>query len=395
MVSSEMVSRPSTSDPEPTPKSTESSRFPVPAPLSLALLLATMIAVVVIAMANERVVAEQTTVRREVAETQVRDVLTGRKTTATGQPAPPETGWGTPQKPIRFRFVPSSDQASATVGIDSMLAFLRERTGYTIEGAILRSYGLVVQEIAQGQAEVAFLTATSYARARFATDDNDNPNDDVEAILAIVRYGDTKYPGSDLAYRGAIIVRTGSDITDISQLDETRTIAMGARTSGASSILPTAMLNQLGLEPRVQRYEGYPIIVSAVLQGAVDAGCVWWSPPNDELPNNDARITVAQTNPDVFDKTRIIGYTPWIPNEPIVVRKALPADVQRVLARALTLYVGTKALTPEGRRELIGVGGMTALIPASNDDYQPLMEIIDGAFINDPEGRADFMASSK
>lgn len=370
-------------------------RFPVPAALSLVLLLAITVGVVVIATANERDIDQETVTRRQVAETQVRDVLTGRKTAPTGEPVPPESGWGSPDKPIRIRFVPSSDQASATVGIDEMLTFLRRRTGYAIEGAILRSYGLVVQEIVQGQAEVAFLTAASYARARFATDNNDNPDDDVQAILAIVRYGDAKYPGSDLAYRGAIIVRNESDITEISQLDGDRTIAMGSRTSGASSILPTAMLNQLGLEPRIQRYEGYPIIVSAVLQGAVDAGCVWWSPPNDELPDNDARITVAQTNPEVFDKTRIVGYTPWIPNEPVVVRAALPAEVQRILARALSLYVGTKALTPEGRRELVSVGGMTSLVPATNDDYASLMEIIERAFINDPEGRADFMASSK
>ena len=41
-----------------------------------------------------------------------------------------------------------------------------------------------MQEIVQGQCEVAFLTAGSYARARMATWNNDDPDDDVVAVLA-------------------------------------------------------------------------------------------------------------------------------------------------------------------------------------------------------------------
>ena len=333
---------------------------------------------------------------RFVQETTIlRDVLTGRLTDETGGPAQPETGWGSPEQPLRLRFVPGGDKQQARAAIDGMVAFLRRRTGYAIEGAILRNYGLVVQEIVQGQCEVAFLTAASYARARFATRNNDEPDDEILAVLAAVRDGHPEYPGSDLAYRGAIITHVDSDVTDVKQLDSTRTVAMGNRTSGASSILPTALFNQLGLRPQIHRVEGYPVIVTAVLQKSVDAGCVYWSPPTPDRPQNDGRRTVRESSPEVFEKTRIIGFTPWIPNEPVVMRAAVPEAVRHVLARAIALYVTTEAATPEGRDRLESIGGVVGYVPATNADFQPLMEVIDAAFANDPEGRADFMAGSK
>jgi ABC-type phosphate/phosphonate transport system substrate-binding protein len=328
-------------------------------------------------------------------QTVLRDVLTGRLTDASGVPLLPTSGWGSEEQPVRLRFVPGGDKQQAGAAIDDMVRFLRARTGYAIEGAILRNYGLVVQEIVQGQCEVAFLTAASYARARYATENNDDPGDDILAVLAAVRDGHPEFPGSDLAYRGAIITHVDSDITDVRQLDATRTVAMGNRTSGAGSILPTALFNQLGLRPEIHRVEGYPVIVTAVLQKSVDAGCVYWSPPTADRPENDGRRTVRQSSPEVFEQTRIIGYTPWIPNEPVVMRAALPGGIRHVLARAISLYVTSEAATPEGRERLESIGGVVGYVPADNDDFQPLMEVIQAAFANDPEGRADFMAGNK
>lgn len=369
----------------------------VRAAVSLGLLSGLMALVCVWALAHERVPAEVAPApgSRAANQTQSKDVLTGRPLATSGRPVTPASGWGSPEQPIRIRVVPSNDEATALAAIDDLLEFLRARTGYVVEGAILRSYGLVVEEIVRGQADIAFLTAASYARARFATEGNDNPEDGVEAILTAVMNADPAYPGSDLAYRGAIIVAADSDINELADLDAGRTIAMGNRTSGASSILPSALLATLGLRPRIQRFEGYPVIISAVLQGAVDAGCIWWSPPTPEFPQYDARITMRDTHPDVFEKTRIIAYTPWLPNEPVVARAALPASLRAELARAIALYAATKASTDNGRRALIRSFGVLGYIPATNADYEPLMEIIERAFARDPEGRADFMAGSK
>jgi len=319
-----------------------------------------------------------------------RDVLTGRILTAEGRPQSPASGWGSQDQPIRIRVVPSNDHATVVAALDDLLAFLHARTGYRFQGATLRSYGLVVEELVQGHADVAFLTAASYARARFASA-NDTPDDDVEAILTAVKAADPAWPGSDLAYRGAIIVRTDSTLHTLDDLDETRTVAMGHRTSGASSILPSALLQQRGLSPRIQRFDGYPVIVSAVLQGAVDAGCIWWSPPTADFPRYDGRMTVVQSNPDVFDQTRIIAFTQWLPNEPVAVRAALPVALKAELARAVVLYAADKAATPQGRAELMRQFGVVGYIPATDDDYRPLMEIIDAAFAGDAEGRHDFM----
>ena len=332
---------------------------------------------------------------RDTTPTVVRDVLTGRLTAPDGTPAPPTSGWGRADRPLRLRFVPSGDKEQAGTTIEDMIAFLRRRTGYAIDGAILRSYGLVVQEIVQGQCEVAFLTAASYARARYATWNNDDPDDDIVAFLAAVRDGHPDYPGSDLAYRGALIAHVDSPLTRVEDLTPAHVVAMGNRTSGASSILPTALLGQLGLDPKIHRLEGYPVIVTAVLQKSADVGCVWWSVPSADRPQNDGRRTVLESQPDVFAQTKILGYTSWIPNEPVVIRKAVDPAVRHVLARAIALYVANLASTPEGRRRLESIGSVIGYLPADDADFEPLMEVIERAFAKDPEGRRDFMAGSK
>ncbi len=369
-------------------------KAPVPWFVSALALLGLVGVAVGLALAHPREPDAEVRQRAKAEKTLIRDVLTGRLALSDGTPEPPAAGPGSAAEPLRLRFVPSGDAAQAAVAIDNLLDFLRRRTGYAIEGATLRSYGLVVTSIVEGDCDVAFLTAASYARARFLTDDNGRDDDDIEAILAAVRKGHPEHPGSDLAYRAAIIVRTESDLQAVTEL-EGRTVAMGNRTSGASSILPSALFNELGLTPRIQRYEGYPIIINAVLQGATDAGCIWWSPPTEDNPQNDARIQLLSTQPDVFEKTRIIGHTQWIPNEPVVVRKSMDPKVIATLRRAIPLYVASKVTTREGRKELESIGSVLAYIPATNDDFAPLMDVIGRAFANDPEGRKDFMSSSK
>lgn len=325
-----------------------------------------------------------------------RDVLTGRLLDENGSPMPPKSGPGSSaDNPLRIRFVPSADTAQSAPTVKRLVDFLERRTGRVIEGKTLHDYGLVIQQLIQRKCDIAFLTAASYARAYSATKNNEDPDDDIEAFLQVVRRGQPEYPGSDLAYRAALIVRTDSPIQSVSEIGPDTLVALGSPTSGASSILPSALFTRLGVRPRIHRIVGYPFIVNAVLQGVVDVGSVWWSPPNEEQPYNDARQLVVESNPDVFEKTRIIGFTAWIPNEPVVAPKALGVEIRHEIARALTLYVAQMTLTEAGRKELVAVGTPIGLIPATNADFVPLMEVIDQAFADDPEGRRHFMAGSK
>jgi phosphonate transport system substrate-binding protein len=365
------------------------------APVATLLTLVVIAGVTWFALQNERDAAERTRERAQV-ETQVLDVLTGRLSDTEGRPMRPVSGWGSPEQPIRLTFVPSGDQAQARTAIDGLVEWLRERTGYAVEGATLRNYGLVVTQIATGECEVAFLTAVSYMRARFLTDASESEDDDIEAVLSAVREPHPDYPKSDLSYRAALVVRTDSDLERIEQLGPGRTVAMGSVLSGAGSILPAALFNELGLEPRIVRFPGgYPFIVDAVISGKVDAGCIYWSPPTAERPRNDARVQIENTIPDVFERTRILGFTRWIPNEPVVMRKSLPDELKLTLARAIDLYVSTKALTPEGRLELTSIGSVVGYVPATNGRYEALEEAVERAFANDPEGLADFKRGAR
>jgi phosphate/phosphite/phosphonate ABC transporter binding protein len=376
---------------------TEAKRdAPLPAAASVLVLLALLVAVGAVLVGlppREGAAGEPHAAFREAAG--ARDPLTGRLPGPDGTPEAPGTGFGSAERPLRLRFVPSADVAQAGPAIEGLLRFLRERAGLRVEGATLRSYGLVVQEIVQGKCDVAFLTAASYARARFATENDGDASNEIDAFLQVVRTGHPDFPGSELAYRAALIVRDDSPIRSLDDLSSATRVALGSRTSGASSILPTALFRRRGLRPETQRFEGgYQQIVLAVLQGAVDVGAVWWSPPTADRPLNDARQLVLETHPDVFERTRIVAHTDWIPNEPVVARAEVPEEVRRVLARALQLYLVQKSLTAEGRLELTALGSPVGLIEATDEDFGPLLEVIESAFADDPEGWRDFTEGS-
>lgn len=337
---------------------------------------------------QEAAVAQRTTGER--VTTVVRDPLTGRLLQDTGGPVRPERGPGSAEQPLRMVFVPANKGEEAESSVESAVQWLRRRTGYAIEGNVLLSYALVVESLASGSADVGFLTATSYARLRYMTDDNGDDDDDIDVILTAVREGNPAYPSSDLAYRAAILVRADSPLQKLEDLTEDHTVALGGPTSGAASLLPTALFNRLGLRPGLQRIEGaYQTRIGAVIQGRVDATSIWWSAPNAKRPRNDAR-TQAVAYENVFEETRIIGYTGWIPNEPVVVRRALPEAIKRDLQRALSLYVVERSLTEAGRKELLSIGSLVGYIPASNDTYEGLMEVVRVSLATDDELRADF-----
>ena len=235
------------------PPSPRDAAAPLPALVSLGLLLALAIGVGVFAFARPAAAPEaKARANASVESGLVEDVLTGRTTDANGRPVPPTEGLGSPGQPLRLRFVPSAEQTEALATIERLVSWLQERTGYAIEGRILNSYGLVIEELVQGRCDVAFLTAASYARARFATDGNDDPDDDIVAFLGAVRHGAPEYPGSDLAYRAALLVKNDSPIQGLDDLKDGVRVAMGSPTSGASSILPSALFQRRGIKHEIR-----------------------------------------------------------------------------------------------------------------------------------------------
>ena len=380
---------------------TSPSKAPLPAVASRLLLVALIASAVLLALRHESdAVAQHRAAQGEALEQDnlIAAVLTNRPIGPEGRPTAPASGPGSQETPLQLRFVPSGDKAQSSVAIDAMLDWLERYTGYHIHGAVLNSYGLVISELQLGRADVAFLTAASYARAYYMTENNDLPGDDIEALLMVFREGSPEFEQSSLAYRAAMIVRTDSPLQSVDDLSAASTVGFGGKTSGAGSLLPGAMLTRrFGPEnrPQIQRFTGgYKQIIAAVMQGKVDAGSIWWSPPTADFPNNDARTQSETEYPEVFGQTRIIGFTSWMPNEPVVVRAALPDEVKRTLQAALPLYVALKRRTPEGRKELLAIGSMEAYIPVTNESYRPLFQTIEGAFAGDPEGLRDFQAGA-
>jgi phosphonate transport system substrate-binding protein len=100
--------------------------------------------------------------------------------------------------------------------------------------------------------------------------------------------------------------------------------------------------------------------------------CTYWSPPDQNDVPQDARLKLIDTYPDVLQKVSIIGYTDWIPNDTVTIRKDFPGNVQDRIVKALLEYVAT----PEGKKVMKELYDIDGLNKAIDDDYNVVRQTL-------------------
>jgi phosphonate transport system substrate-binding protein len=103
----------------------------------------------------------------------------------------------------------------------------------------------------------------------------------------------------------------------------------------------------------------------AVYGQRADVACTYWSPPDSANVPQDARLKLLETYPDVLEKVSIIGFTDWIPNDTVTMRKDLSPEIQDKIVASLTSYVAT----PEGKKAMKELYEIDGLTPAKDADY--------------------------
>lgn len=304
---------------------------------------------------------------------------------------------GSEERPIKVLFVPSVEVDAIITGGDVLAEALNEATGLNFEVSVPTSYAATIEEMcASPDDTMGFIPAQGYVLA--------NERCGVTVGGAAVRFG---LPW----YAAQVVVPADSEVETIDDLAGlTWAIPDFGSTSGY--LYPSAMFMDAGVEPgEIVEAGGHNNAMLAVYNGEVDFATAFFSPPL--LPNYerqwtygvdspeiwrdagvsplrteegrtfvaggpdeggyrilDARSSVTDTAPDIFEQTRIFMLTPRIPNDTVSFGPDFSLATANEIVNALADFTQTDACLESICSE--DFYNWTGLAPATDSDYDPV-----------------------
>lgn len=248
---------------------------------------------------------------------------------------------GSPRNPVELHIVPSEPEAAAAG--ERLAGLLAAETGLSYEVTVPERYVDLVAAIGEERCDVAFVNTLEYLLAHEQYGAN--------AVLAVER------DGAD-TYRGMVI--GGPGIAKLEDLAGEQ-VAVVDLYSLSGYVLPAVLLNARGVKPGgIVTAGSHQAVVRKVYDGTV-AGGFAYDDARDEL---DA--------PDVADKVTVLATTDAVPNEPVVFRKGLPAEVRERVIAGMQAVIGTDA----GRAAFAQLNDITGLKPVTDADYDEVREAL-------------------
>lgn len=280
--------------------------------------------------------------------------------------SPPAEGEvGSEEKPVQLYFVPSVEAEVIVESGEAMGAYFLETAGIHVEVSVPTSYAAVIESMGAAEADiVAFIPALAYVLA--------HERYDVDVALAVVRYGRSWYATQ-------FVVARDSDLPDFNYgpiPEEYGGTIWAFPDEGSTSgyLYPKAKFMKDGVEPGEELSTGgHPQTTLAVYDGSADVGTNYYSPPGDTVEDwawgdppepegdievveeegtlkaykgglrlRDARDPVLSTAPDVYEKVRIAGLSPKIPNDTVSFVADFPPILRYKLVQALLAYAQTE-----------------------------------------------------
>ncbi|MEO5668446.1 MAG: phosphate/phosphite/phosphonate ABC transporter substrate-binding protein [Bdellovibrionota bacterium] len=269
---------------------------------------------------------------------------------------------GSAENPIKMYFVPSVDVKAIEDNTKILKGYLEANTPYKYEIAIPASFVAVVEAIGTNRADIAALNTFGYLLA--------NERYGANAKLTVIRFGLPTYQAQFIAKADGPI-KTLADIAG-------KKIAYVDPASTSGYLLPLKVLKDKNITPAESVFAmHHDAVVSMIYQGQVDAGATFYSPPS-EGKIQDARRLVLTQYPDVEKKIKIIELTESIPNDPIVFRKDLPAEISTKVVAAFENFIKT----PEGKDAFYKLYGVTDFKVAKDSDYDGVRAMLKAAGAN-------------
>lgn len=313
-----------------------------------------------------------------------------------------EAALGSEERPIKVLFVPSVDVDQIISGGDVLAQALSEATGLTFEVSVPTSYAATIEEMcASPDDTIGFIPAQGYVLA--------NNRCGVTVGAAAVRFGLSWYAAQ-------FVVPTDSDATSVEDLaGKTWCIPDFGSTSGY--LYPSALFAELGVEPgEITEAGGHSGSMLAVNNGDCDFATAFFSPPllpfferswsygvdNPEIWRDagvsperndegrtfvdgdpadggyrvlDARASVTDTAPEIFDNTRILALTNQIPNDTVSFGPEFPLNTANNIVNALVEFTASEACSESICSD--DFYNWTGLEPVTDGFYDPVRSAMD------------------
>lgn len=262
---------------------------------------------------------------------------------------------GTRKSPLKLAMVPSSDATKILNNMAPVSKCLEKETGYFFDISVPNNYVVVVEGLGSSKVDVAFLNTFGYLLA--------NDRYGSEALLKVSRNGET-------TYRGVIFVKSDSKIQKIEDLTGKK-IAFVDPASTSGHILPKKLMNDKKVKPAEEVFAGkHDVAVTMLYQGQVDAAAAYYNAPAPDGKPRDAREKLLAQFPDTMQKIKVLELTEEIPNDPIVVRKDISAEMKGKIKVAFQKCVASNV------EAFKGINNSDALAPVVDKDYDGLRKTV-------------------
>jgi len=221
--------------------------------------------------------------------------------------------------------------------------YLEKATGMKVEFVPVTDYAAVVEALASGRLDMAWLGGFTFVQTKLRTNGT--------AIPIVQRQEDAAFTSQFITAR--------ADIKSLSDL-KGKTFAFGAPSSTSGHLMPRYVLLQAGIDPekdfkRVAFSGAHDATAAFVASGRVDAGVLnasVWSKLVEEKKVDPSKVRVFATTPPYFDYN-------W------TVRGDLdPALVKKLTEAFLALDPGNP-----GDKEILALQRATKFIPTKAENY--------------------------
>lgn len=275
---------------------------------------------------------------------------------ATGQA---EAELGTEENPVIWAFVPSGDTQEIAAGGQAVADMIFDMTGIVVEASVATEYAGVIEALQSDppSAHMASLATFSYVVAA--------DRGVAEAELVAVRFGRPFYDGQ-------IIANVDAGITSLADLDG-KTFARPDPLSTSGWIIPSLTMRAAGISPETDLTQiidagGHSGVVTAVYNGDVDAGAVYV----------DARSTIEDDFPDVYDRVQVIEVSAPIPNDGVQFHPTVSDEMREEIIEALLAI----AETEEGAAALEQAYSWQGLERHGDEFYDPFRQVLQAAGVD-------------
>jgi phosphonate transport system substrate-binding protein len=274
-------------------------------------------------------------------------------------------GWVTPStaadpswpKELTFALLSTENASEITRRWGPILAQLEKDLGVKVKPVTATDYRGTIEALKFKKAELGHLGPKSYVEA------SNNNYANVEPIAQL------QLANGSLGYRSCLIVHSDSEMFSPEDMAG-KTFAFNDPNSTSGYLVPsTFFMMDMGVDPK--KY-----FSKVTFSGSHEASI---------LAVANKKVEIASTNmPDLSQLTRenkvprgalrVIWVSKLIPNDPIVVRKDMPASLRSAITESLTTM---RARNPEAFKEIgAWVGGF---VPADDSKYQVVRDLNDVA----------------